>query len=263
MRYSELRPMLRRLGLLPTVPAVFDRSHAAQWLMLGNGPDDTVFPGFQGCGDCAWAGPAEEERESAALAGRPIPAFSGKTVVAQYSAYSGYNPQTGENDNGSVIADVIKYRQQDGLYDDAGTRYKIGQACDIEAGDLQSAFEAAYLFENIGIGIQVPVSMMRDFAHHGPIDYHPNASQIEGGHYIPGISRVKNGNLVIVTWATSVEVTPAFYSHFNDETVAYLDMLRYNAVTGETAEHYTQQDLERYFTAIAKAKGVYVRPVVI
>ena len=31
-----------------------------EWQMLGNGPDDSVQPGFEGAGDCVWAGACEE-----------------------------------------------------------------------------------------------------------------------------------------------------------------------------------------------------------
>ncbi len=64
--------------------------------------DDTVSPGFEGCGDCAWAGPAHETMGVCKDAGRPVPDFTGDAVVAEYEAYSGYNRQTGANDNGST-----------------------------------------------------------------------------------------------------------------------------------------------------------------
>jgi hypothetical protein len=250
--YSDLRKCLVAAGVtLPKPPTVFghgDDFTGTEWLMLGNGPDDTVFPGFQGCGDCAWAGPAHEEKESAKNAGRAMPQFSGKTVVAQYSAYSGYDPQTGTNDNGSAIADVIKWRQDKGIYDDTGTVYKIGRAVSLTPGNLAELWEAAFLFECAGIGIQVPASVMQQFDAGQPWSY-VKGSPIEGGHYIPVI-----GKLELVSWAETVKFTDGFYEHYNDETVCYLDNERYNAVTGETAEHYSHQDLEKYLVLIAQAK---------
>src|ERR1019366_3709004 len=108
-------------------------------------PDDSVFPGFQGCGDCAFAGPANSIEEAAINAKRPVPPMSGKTVVGWYSAYSGYNPQTGENDNGSNPQDVINIRQTTGLADDTGTLHKIGPSVSATPGDLTHLWEIAYL----------------------------------------------------------------------------------------------------------------------
>ena len=46
---------------LPTPPPRFGHGHAfTDWLMLGNGPDDTVREGFQGAGDCVLAGADHE-----------------------------------------------------------------------------------------------------------------------------------------------------------------------------------------------------------
>src|SRR5262249_43398757 len=149
----------------------------AGWLMLGNGPDSSVAPGFQGCGDCAWAGPAHETMEAARTAGRPVPQFSGKTIVEQYSEYCGYDPQTGENDNGSQIGDVITWRQTKGLRDDAGNVYKIGQAVELEPGNLTELWEASYLFECVGIGLVVCAAQMTQFDKRERWDYVPGSPE--------------------------------------------------------------------------------------
>lgn len=114
-RYAELRAPLVRKGLLPRIPGRFGHaglSLLGGWGMLGNGPDDSVFPGFQGCGDCAIAGPCHSEQEAAVLAGRPLPRFTGRVAVEQYSELTGYDPETGENDNGTNPQDVFTYRQR-------------------------------------------------------------------------------------------------------------------------------------------------------
>lgn len=256
-RYGELRPTLRAKGLLPKIPPsfghsrIFGRGHG--WLMLGNGPDDTVFPGFQGCGDCAWAGPAHAEMEAAKLAGRPVPKFSGKTIVDQYSAYSGYDPRTGVNDTGSDPQEVFSWRQEKGLLDDDSNVYKIGQVVAFEPGNLTELLEAAYLFENAGIGVVVAQAQMDQFSAGAPWDY-AAGSPDEGGHWI----EVMGANPTygaLITWAQRVLFTHTFYLRQNDETFAYVDPLRYNAVTGETAEHYLDQDLEKFLILVAQQKA--------
>ena len=76
---DDLRPKLKAKGLLPPTPAMFGHGHdfpPGAWRMLGNGPDDTVAPGFGGCGDCAWADPAHDEMEAGKDAGRSVPPVS-------------------------------------------------------------------------------------------------------------------------------------------------------------------------------------------
>ena len=45
---------IRRAGAAPVIPVAADYIAAmgGGWLMLGNGPDSSVAPGFEGCGDC-------------------------------------------------------------------------------------------------------------------------------------------------------------------------------------------------------------------
>jgi hypothetical protein len=256
--YSELRRPFVKAGLLPKTPAVFGHGNdfsLGQWLMLGNGPDDTVFPGFQGCGDCAWAGPAHAEMEAARNAGRPIPLFSGKTVVEQYSEYSGYDPVTGGNDNGSDPQAVLQWRQQKGLRDDAGNVYKIGQSVALQPGNLAELWEAAYLFENVGIGVVVTEAQQTQFNERLPWDHVPGSPEL-GGHWVEVMGRPDAHHGALITWAERVLFTLAFYEQQNDEAFVYLDPERYSQVTGKTAERYSEQDLEEFLALVVQAKGL-------
>lgn len=245
--------MLARARLLPSPPSMWGHGHdfpQGDWLMLGNGPDDTVFPGFQGCGDCAWAGPAHEEMEAAKNAGHPVPEFSGKTVVEQYSEYCGYDPQTGENDEGSDVQQVLAWRQEKGLRDDHGSVYKIGRSVSIEPGNLQHLWEAAWLFENVGIGLTVTAAQMDQFdAGPQPTWDYVAGSPEEGGHYVPVM-----GKLGLISWGEDVYYTPRFIEKQNDESFCYIDPLRYSTVTGQTYEHFQDADLEKFIVLAAQQK---------
>src|SRR6202034_1732511 len=50
IRFSAIRRS--RAAATPTPSALDYLFGFTDWLMLGNGPDDSVAPGFQGCGDC-------------------------------------------------------------------------------------------------------------------------------------------------------------------------------------------------------------------
>lgn len=224
------------------------------WLMLGNGPDDTVFPGFKGCGDCAWAGPAHETMESCKNAGRPVPQFSGKTVVDQYAEYSGFDPTSGTNDTGSNVRDVLTWRQTKGLFDDAGTAHKIGTYVALEPGDLNQLWEALWLFEAVGIGIQFPNSAMDQLQAGQPWSVVPGTT-IEGGHYIPLVGQPTAGIWTCVTWGQRQVMTAQFLSAYCDEAWAWIDPERYTQVTGETQQGFRDADLEKYLTLVGQQKS--------
>lgn len=251
--HVAMRDLLKAVpaGTLPPIPENFGHGYdfgRDGWLMLGNGPDNTVFDGFQGCGDCAWAGPAHETMEAARDAGRPIPSFSGATVVKQYSAYSGYDPETGQNDTGSDVQDVLKWRQTKGLLDNSGTAYKIGKTVTLTPGDLHELWAAAYLFECVGIGVNVQEAQMDQFNAGKPWDY-VKGSPIEGGHYIPVV-----GNNGLISWAQRVGFTQAFITNLCDEAYSYVDPERYSQVTGKTAEGFDDQDVELFVSLVVAQK---------
>ena len=259
---DEIRPTLKAKGLLPPTPKMFGHGHdfpQGKWLMLGNGPDDTVAPGFGGCGDCAWADPAHDEMEAAHDAHRPIPRFTGLVVVEQYAEYLGW---TGgdvasllafieANDNGSNMQDVIEWRQRKGFRDADGNVYKIGKAVTLrEPGNAQVVWELAWLCENVDLGIVVTEANEAQFNERAQPtwEYMPGSPEL-GGHAVPVV-----GKIGLLSWAEDVYYTPRFLEHQADEAHAYLDNERYNARTGETADGFTAQDEEKYLVLEAEAK---------
>lgn len=259
--FSDLRAKLRAEGTLPKTPQMFGHGHnrpQGAWGMLGNGPDDTVFPGFGGAGDCVIAGACHEEEESAENAKRPVPQFSGATAIKQYSEATerqngeAYDPQTGSGDTGLDPQEELKHRQEVGLYDDAGKHYRIGQVVTLTPGDIQQLWEATWLFENSSVCISVTEAQMQQFDE-GPQptwEHVPGSPDI-GGHYVPAM-----GKLGVISWAEDVYYTPNFLRHQQTAGYCYADPLRYNAVTGETAEHWKDQDIEKFIVLIARAKAV-------
>ena len=255
--WSELRKPLKAAGTLPKIPASFGHCNdfpGVAWKMLGNGPqdDNSINPAWaaaQGCGDCAWAGPGHAEMESASNAKRPIPPFSSLTIVEQYAAYSGYDLETGDNDNGSDPQTVLQWRQTKGLYDDNKVVYKIGKTVSATPGDLAHLWELSYLFEDAGIGINVQQAQEDQFNSGEPWNYVPG-SPIVGGHWIEVL-----GKWHLITWAENKQFTASFYTELNDETFAWIDPLRYSAVTGKDSEGHNDQDLELYITLVAAAKA--------
>lgn len=253
-RYADLRGQVQ----LPTIPPPgggYGMDFGADgWGMLGNGPDNTVFEGFQGCGDCAWAGPAHETMEACKNAKQTVPSFSGKTVVDQYAQYSGYNPQTGSGDTGSNVRDVLNWRQSKGLLDDSGAAHKIGAYVALEPGNLTQLWEALYLFNVIGIGINFPGSAMDQF-NAGQMWSVVAGAKIEGGHYIPVVGHPSTGVWTCITWGKRQPMTTQFLTTYCDEAWAWVDPARYSALTGDTPQGFSPNQISQYLTAVGAEKS--------
>jgi len=255
--WSDFRPGLVRAGLLPKIPTI-PWGHGndflgEEWMMLGNGPDESVAPGFDGCGDCAWAGPAHEHMAFARNAVNAIPPFKGDCVVTEYERYSGFKRETLENDNGTDLHELCKWRQKKGITDDNGAKHFIGDYIFGEPRNVQDLLEIAYLFECAGIGIEFPDTADAQFARNKPWSY-VGGYQIIGGHYIPVMGRPREGVTALITWARRQLMTYKFFEHFNDEIIAYVTQEMFNKVTGKTWEGHKAEQLEEYLHLVAKAK---------
>lgn len=188
------------------------------WQMLGNGPDETVVPGFSGAGNCVFAGGAHETMESAKLGGHTV-RFTGKNVIDDYSAVTGYVVNNPATDNGTIVRDALKYRQKVGLIDMLGRRHKIGAYVSVDPKNFDQLMQAAWVFSAVGIGFNFPDTAWDQFDHDMPFDVVDDA-KIEGGHYVPVFGRSSRSVCGVVTWGRRVGMTRDFYETYNDETWA-------------------------------------------
>jgi hypothetical protein len=201
---------------LPTPPAQFGHETLfapKAWGMLGN--DEW--------GDCAWAGPAHETMLLTTEGGHAA-TFTTAGVLSDYSAGTGFDPKAGppgnnSTDKGSDVRAVLGYRVKTGIVDAAGNRHKIGAYVKLATGNLTQLYEALYLFQVVGIGIQVPSTAMDQFNTGKPWDVVAGAT-IEGGHYVPCVA--KRDVIEVVTWGALQGMTEAFFTTYCDEAWAYL-----------------------------------------
>lgn len=205
---------------LPKPPANFghgqiykDGEAAGDWQMNGNGPDDSVEPGFEGAGDCVFACGAHTTRETNKIAGHTV-TITGKESIADYSAVTGYVIGDDNTDQGTDMRVAMKYRAKTGLVDHKGARHKIGAYVSLAAGDWNEYVEAAYIFSAVEIGFQFQQAQDDTFDS-GVWDYDPSSSVI-GGHAIPGFGR-NHGRGGIVSWGKHLWMTQAFYTNLVDE----------------------------------------------
>ena len=205
------------LGLNINVPNVFGHGNTfANWGLNGN---DKF-----GC--CVEAGGAHETElinnlAAGGVTGKEVVKITTENTLSDYAAITGFNPATGENDNGTEVRAALEYRVKTGLIDSTGKRHKIGAFVFIEPGSIQHLIEAIFIFDAVGIGIKFPGSAMEQFNNGQPWSVVPG-SNIEGGHYVPLVGKPAQGDLACITWGKRQVLTEAFYKEYCDEAWAYV-----------------------------------------
>lgn len=210
-------------AVLPKPPANFGHGliykdgedPTLDWDMNGNGPDDTVEPGFQGAGDCVWACAAHTTRMAAKVRRRHV-TITGKESIKDYSACTGYQIGVDSTDQGTDMREAMKYRQKTGILDITGARHKIG-AYALITGGWDELMQAAYVFDAVEIGFQFQQAQDDQFAS-GVWDY-VAGSPVVGGHAIPHFGR-RSGRGGVVSWGKHLWITRAFVDNLVDEAWA-------------------------------------------
>jgi hypothetical protein len=227
--FKALKEAGAALGItLPVAPATFghgtiykDGNARGQWMMLGNGPDDTVEPGFGGAGCCFWSSGGHATMEANKALGRTV-TITGKETIADYSAGCGYVIGQPNTDVGTNMREGLKYRQKIGLLDAAGKRHKIGAYVSIAPGDFEELAQAAYIFGHAEIGFEFTAAQYDQFDRGDTWDY-VAGSPVEGGHAIPDFGRNRAHGAGVVSWQRHLWFTRALLEHQNDETWVIID----------------------------------------
>lgn len=223
---------------LDSLPPIKKPGHATKMplprLMLGNGPDPSVAPGFQGAGNCVFACITNFLRLAFAIAGKGLFPASGATAVANYSEVTGYVVNDPSTDNGTNMRAAMNWWRKTGYNDAHGQRHKIGAYAAIKLGNLNHLLWALYLSdEGVPLGIQFPESAMKEFP--GKWTVVPN-SPIDGGHAI-----LLDATLNVESWAVDVQTVAEFLEKYVDE--AYFVIDEEGFVNGKTLEGFDSQQL--------------------
>ncbi len=223
-------------AVLPVLPDQEDWSgKVPAWGMMKN---DTI-------GDCTCAAAGHLIEEWTSNVGQEVVPLD-DDIVAAYSAITGYDPQTGNNDNGAAELDVLNYWRQTGI---AGR--KIDAYVALEPGNHEHVRAAVYIFGGCYIGVQLPISAQKQQVWSVP----PGGPQGDGtpgswgGHAVPVVAYDALG-LTVVTWGMLLRMTWGFWDAYCDESYAVLseDFLDQNKVA---ASGIDLQSLQADLNAIA------------
>jgi hypothetical protein len=231
--------MIFNIPTLPTPPQTFGRAGTVKdWGMLAN---DQV-------GDCVLAGAAHETKlitkESSVEA-----LFTDASVLADYTAITGYNPNDPSTDQGTDMQAAAAYRLKTGVLDASGKRHLVDAYMEPALGDLDEFMTGVYLMGFAGLGVRFPGRAEAQFDAGEPWTV-VQGDTVVGGHYIPVIDRTASGNLVCVTWGREQEITPDWYRQYVDESVVYLSKENLSA-KGISPENFDFGALDRFFEQLA------------
>jgi hypothetical protein len=202
---------------LPPVPMSVDvdrASRVSDWPMYCNGPDPEnalVCPGSpQGCGDCFWAAAAHQILGWTTYAGDTPVTIPPGSVIHGYSS-TGYNPQTGENDNGTEPVSGLEYLRTTGLVDAAGRAHKVAAyaAFGNPANELLLG-QVLNTFGSVLVAVNITQAQEDQFSDGQPWTYQAGSPQL-GGHMIC-LQRRATGTDILkyVTWGALWPANKAF-----------------------------------------------------
>lgn len=143
-------------------------------------------------------------------------------VLTAYSDVSGYDPMTGQNDNGAMISDVLKYWQKTGV-----GGHKIDAYASIDPSNHTLLRQAIDLFGGVDMGIQLPVAAQNMSTHwkmwgRTPAmingDWAPGSW---GGHCV-AVLAYNELSYVCVSWGELIRIDLDFWNNYVDEAWAVL-----------------------------------------
>lgn len=190
-------------GTAPSYPENMDwLSKVSNWPMYLN---DSL-------GDCTCAAVGHLIQAFTTYGQGATVAIKDSDVLTAYEAVSGYNPRTGQNDNGAVVQDVLSYWRKTGV-----GGHKILAFAEVDFKNPDELRQATHLFGNVYLGINFPDSAMEQFNNGQPWDVVPGARS-EGGHAInAGYYDVSDNMWKVVTWGQVQSMTQAFWDKYVEE----------------------------------------------
>lgn len=166
-------------------------------------------------GDCVVAGSCHSSMLDNMEAGRTV-TFTDQNAIDVYSSACGYNQSDPSSDQGCEIRTVLKYTQQTGLMDSKGKIHKIDAYAQLDKKNILEIYYSIYLFGKAKLGVNIPQSAVDQF-NAGKAWTVVSYSPILGGHDVEAVQVLENGNLQVITWGKTQEMTIPFFKQYVDE----------------------------------------------
>lgn len=178
-------------------------------------------------------------------------------VLQAYMAVSGFDPNTGANDNGAVVLDVLNYWRRVGV---GGHKIAAYAAVDCAPFNVREAQEAIHLFGSLYLGIALPKAI-NDLGDTWTYPKGPTARLPKwrpgglGGHAVNIVNyytdpKSKLRMFDIVTWGGIVHVSEGFLLNCCTEAYAILTEDWFNG-SKQAPNGYALAELQKDLQIIA------------
>lgn len=144
-------------------------------------------------------------------------------VTAAYSAVSGYNPVTGDNDNGAVVMDVLRYWRTAGI----GGR-KILAYVQVNTRDLREVRQAIHMFGGVYIGAMLPLAAQGQVGSLWQPTTGPQGRAGSWGGHAISVSAYTPKTLTCITWGAAQDMTWGWWRRYVDEAYAIVSVDQIN-----------------------------------
>lgn len=244
-KLGKLAPIFdpRTLRLKSYVEAMPDPPVAKDYLK--NRPEPwPVFMNDQ-IGDCTCASAGHSILNWSDDAGWADVQIPDEGIVKAYSAVSGYDPKTGNNDDGAAALNVLKYWKETGI---AG--HTINAYTSIRFRDLREVKQAIYLFGSIYVGVGLPLTAQGQKVWTVPPIWKFNSGKVGswGGHAIC-IGAYDEKGLTAISWGRRQPMTWGFFLKYCEEAYAILSPDWFSA-TGHDVNNFDIIKLQKDLSAL-------------
>lgn len=227
-KLGRIRPEPRRLAALPHFASVAMQLPAppAALDFTAGGAAYAGALGNQTAGDCTLAGVGHLIQGWSAINGHPI-AFGDDAALALYSELTGYDPKTGQPDDGLVETDVLdRWKTPVGLYGNRLADYAF-----TSPRSVLHVKQAIWVYGGIYLGLNLPEAAERQTDAGEPWTI-PWFSRDLGGHCVVA-QKYDEAYLYVDTWGLLQPVEWAFVRKYFDAGYAVFNPAWLDA-TGHT-----------------------------
>lgn len=144
-------------------------------------------------------------------------------VVAAYSAVSGYDPATGDNDNGAVELDVLNFWRRTGI-----GGHKITAYVKINHRNTTEVRQAIHLFGGVYIGARLPLAAQDQIGHLWQPTTGPGSRAGSWGGHAVNVSAYDPKTLTCITWGQPQPMTWSWWRRYVDEAYAIVTVDQLN-----------------------------------
>lgn len=233
------------LTVLPPAPETIDWcSKVITWPMYLN---DQL-------SDCTCAAVGHQVEAWSAY-GNVLLTMSQQAILGLYEAM-GYVPGNPSTDNGCVVQDVLQFMVDTGIPgesipgESASDQQKYSMFAQIKnLKNMETVYQALYLFGSVYIGIDVAQSAMDQFKNNEPWSY-AGDDNILGGHAICIQAKLSTGDLNVITWGAVQTMEQSFWDNYVKEAWVVIDPDWISATSGEAPEGLDLISLESDFRSL-------------